>query len=1011
MSYATSQTLQLVAWFMAILDFVLMLYVFLLNPRHIGNRGVSALFLVITLNTLSVGLVLDPTPVYRIGLPLYVAASTSVVAGILVVTAVLIKPEWLPRGWQSGARRVWFLIYALSTLPIVLTLVDVLFGTRLWYTPPVDYAGGFVPLAESASGVISRFLRPLMTYVMGSLPVLMLVYLLARDRKMAFVTRRMAWLLLGAQVIALVLMSTLHGPVVTPAMTLVVSVLYAISLAYATFRQMISERRAQAGRVRTRLTVLLLVVALPLFAGLLGVVLSRADTAIQLKSDEQMTTAGRAVVSNTTTWLDLNVAALNELVMLPQIIGMDAAEQKPILEAMAATHPQMYLVSTTDPQGMNVARNDAGKLTDYSDRAWYKGAIGGAPLTLQMLIGRTTGRPALVASAPILAEPGSIVGVGMFASELTDVARQVQLSMVGEAGFSYVVDTDNLVVAYPETLPAELGDISSSVPITPLGDLSDYPPVKALRSGSRGRIEFTDKAGRQWQAYVDEMQYGWGVVVQQPNEDFLSALSQLQAIALAFIAGGVLLLLGLMVLTVRQALQPVGGLTETAVAIAGGDLERSAPVESEDEFGTLGRAFNRMTGQLRDLIGGLEQRVAERTADLERRSAYLQASAEVGRAVGSILDADALAGQVVELIRERFGLYYVGLFLTDATRPASPGGDLRGASGTGGWAVLQAGTGEAGRAMLARGHRVQVGQGMVGWSIAHAQARVALQAEADAVRLATPELSETRSEAALPLRSRGHVLGALTVQSTEAQAFDADAIAVLQTMADQVAVALDNARLFEESREALESVRRAYGEVSREAWGELLHGRQEWGYRYAQGAMEPTARGGPWPAEMVQAVETGQSVASPGQQASPDQPGREDGAVLAIPLKVRNEVVGVLSFRKDPGDPLRGWTTEEKDLLEALIDQVGTALDSARLYQATQQRAVRERLTSEVTARIRETLDMETVLRTAVQEVRQALGLPEVVVRLRDPRNPGRPGREGSGVPHAAAASEPGAGR
>ncbi len=999
MSYATSQTLQLVAWFMAVVEFVLMLYVFLLNPRHIGNRGVAALFLAITLNTLSVGLVLDPTPVYRIGLPLYVATSTSVVAGILVVTVVLIKPEWLPRGWRSGARRAWFLVYALSTLPIVFTLVDVLFGTRLWYTPPVDYVGGFVPLAESASGVISGFLRPLMTYVLGSLPVLMLVYLLARDRKMTFVTRRMAWLLLGAQVIALALMSTLHGPVVTPAMALVVSTVYTVSLAYATFRQMISERRAQAGRVRTRLTVLLLVVALPLFAGLIGVVLSRADTAIQLKSDEQMATAGRAVVSNTTTWLDLNVAALNELVMLPQIVGMDAAEQKPILEAMAATHPQMYLVSTTDRQGMNVARNDAGKLTDYSDRAWYQGAVGGAPLTLQMLIGRTTGRPALVASAPILAESGAIAGVGMFASELTDVARQVQLSTVGEAGFSYVVDADSLVVAYPETMPAGLGDISSSVPITPLGDLSDYPPVKALRSGSRGRIEFTDEAGRQWQAYVDEMEYGWGVVVQQPNEDFLSALSQLQAMAMAFIAGGVLLLLGLMVLTVRQALHPVGGLTETAVAIAGGDLERSAPVESEDEFGTLGRAFNRMTGQLRDLIGGLEQRVAERTADLERRSAYLQASAEVGRAVGSILDADALTAQVVELIRERFELYYVGLFLTDRARPAET-------SGTSEWAVLQAGTGEAGRAMLARGHRVQLGHGMVGWSIAHAQARVALQAEADAVRLATPELSETRSEAALPLRSRGRVLGALTVQSAEALAFDADTIAVLQTMADQVAVALDNARLFEESREALESARRAYGEVSREAWGELLHGRQEWGYRYAQGAMEPTARGGLWPAEMVQAVETGQSVASPGRQ---DQ---EDGVVLAIPLKVRNEVVGVLSFRKDPGAPLRGWTTEEKDLLEALIDQVGTALDSARLYQATQQRAVSERLTGEVTARIRETLDMETVLRTAVQEVRQALGLPEVVVRLRDPRNPGRPGREGGGAPHTAAASaEPEAGR
>jgi len=170
----------------------------------------------------------------------------------------------------------------------------------------------------------------------------------------------------------------------------------------------------------------------------------------------------------------------------------------------------------------------------------------------------------------------------------------------------------------------------------------------------------------------------------------------------------------------------------------------------------------------------------------------------------------------------------------------------------------------------------------------------------------------------------------------------------------------------------------------------------------------PTALGGMWSAEMLQAVETGQSVegdAGPrgvrgtgttgdGDHAlSGTEQGQPEaqGSVLAIPLKVRGEVVGALSFRKDPNDPLQGWTAEEKELLETLIDQVGTALDSARLYQATQQRATQERLTGEVTARIRETLDMETVLRTAVQEVRQALGLPEVVVRLREPKGRGSP--------------------
>jgi GAF domain-containing protein/HAMP domain-containing protein len=708
------------------------------------------------------------------------------------------------------------------------------------------------------------------------------------------------------------------------------------------FTQKLLGRRVQAGGIQTRLTALLLAVALPLFIGLIVVVLSRADAVIQVKSDEQLATANRSVAANTTTWLNLNVAALNNLVEQPQIMDMDAVQQKPILEAMAASYPQMYLVSTTDPQGINVARNDAGKLTDYSDRLWYKEAIGGASLTLQSLIGRTTGRPALVASAPIQREPGVIVGVGMFASELTDVAEQVQLSTVGEAGFSYVVDANNLVVAYPQAMPEALGDVSSSVPITPLGDLSDYPPVQALRAGSRGRLEFSDEAGHKWLAYVDEMEYGWGVVVQQPVNDFLSALRGLQQIALLFIIGGVLLLLIMTVLTVRQALSPVGRLTETATVIAGGDLERTAPVESEDEFGVLASAFNRMTGRLRDLIGSLEQRVADRTADLEQRSAYLQASAEVGRAVGSILDVDALTTQVVDLIRERFKLYYVGLFLTD------PAGE---------WAVLRAGTGEAGQAMLARGHRVQLGQGMVGWSITNAQARVALQAEADAVRVVTPELPETRSEAALPLRSRGRVLGALTVQSAETEAFDSDAVAVLQTMADQVAAALDNARLFEESQSALEASRAAYGQLTREAWQELLRAQPDIGFRRDKEGLAPVGK------------------AAPSLAGEAPRPAR-----VATPITVRGQTIGVIDAQKP--EAAGDWTAEEVQVMETLADQLGVALEGARLFRDAQRHAAHEEAVRHVTDEMRRGLEVESILQTTVAELGRVLGVPRAYVRL-----------------------------
>jgi GAF domain-containing protein len=342
-----------------------------------------------------------------------------------------------------------------------------------------------------------------------------------------------------------------------------------------------------------------------------------------------------------------------------------------------------------------------------------------------------------------------------------------------------------------------------------------------------------------------------------------------------------------------------------------------------------------------------------RTHDLERRSLQLAASAEVSRAITSILETNQLIRQVVELIRERFGLYYVGLFLVDAASE---------------WAVLQAGTGEAGQAMLARSHRIKIGEGMVGWSIAHAQARVALEAGQDAMRLATAELPDTRSEAALPLRSRSQVLGALTIQSTQPGAFDQDTITALQTMADQVAVALDNARLFTESQAALETERRIYGEVGRQAWAELLRARTDWGYRYAHTAIAPAE--GDWRADMRQAAHTGQTV-----------PGDSVGEpTLAIPLKLRGQVVGVLGFRK--GESGERWTTEAVTLLETLAEQLSLALESARLYQDTQRRAEYERLTGEVTARMRETLDVETVLKTAVDEMYQALGLDEIVIRL-----------------------------
>lgn len=443
---------------------------------------------------------------------------------------------------------------------------------------------------------------------------------------------------------------------------------------------------------------------------------------------------------------------------------------------------------------------------------------------------------------------------------------------------------------------------------------------------------------------------------QNKAQELIGATRQLYltAFRITIVSSAVLTLLALAlsVFISRSISVPIGQLVDTTQRITGGDLTARAQVRARDEIGALASAFNTMAGQLRELIGSLEQRVAERTQELERRSAYLEATAEVGHAAASILDPDQLIQEAVELIRERFGLYYVGLFLMDVAEE---------------WAVLQAGTGEAGQAMLARGHRIKVGEGMIGWSVAYGQPRVALEAGEDAVRLATAELPETRSEAALPLRSRGQVIGALTVQDTQPGAFDEATMTVLQTMADQVAVALDNARLFAEAQEALEAERQAYGEISRRAWDEMARARARWGYYCDQKGVFPSH--GNWREEMAHAVRDRQAIVA--DDAAP---------ALAIPIQVRDSVVGALNFHKE--NQSEAWTNEEIALLTTLAEQLGLALESARLYQDTQRRAAREQLIGQVTARMRESLDLETVLKTAAAEIREALGLEEFVVSL-----------------------------
>jgi len=305
-------------------------------------------------------------------------------------------------------------------------------------------------------------------------------------------------------------------------------------------------------------------------------------------------------------------------------------------------------------------------------------------------------------------------------------------------------------------------------------------------------------------------QLNWFVILHQ---DRLVALSPVM-VTLRFTV--LTALIALLVATVAGAFlarflaQPLVRLANTAEQITQGDLQARARVDTADEVGLLAQTFNAMTTRLSDLISTLEQRVQDRTRtleqarqELERRANQLAVAAEVARTTTSILTVNELLGEAASLIAKQFNLYFVGVFLIDPT---------------GQWVVLRAGTGEAGRALLELQYKLPLNdQSMIGACIQTGHARLSLAIAEDTQRVSHPLLPNTQSEMALPLRSQGRVLGGMTIQAAEPNAFSEADILTLTTMADQLSNAIQNARLVRDMRRSQAEIERLLAEAEHRA--------------------------------------------------------------------------------------------------------------------------------------------------------------------------------------------------
>jgi nitrate/nitrite-specific signal transduction histidine kinase len=266
----------------------------------------------------------------------------------------------------------------------------------------------------------------------------------------------------------------------------------------------------------------------------------------------------------------------------------------------------------------------------------------------------------------------------------------------------------------------------------------------------------------------------WAVIVHQPEVEALADVVELQRTTT--LVGVIAVLAAALVgfLIAQWLSTPIVRLTHMATRVQQGDLAVRTAVTTKDEMGTLAVAFNAMTQQLSTFIETLEQRAADRTR-------ALTASAEVSRRLSTILDYSQLVTEVVEIMRAAFGYYHVQIYTFDEAQAHL---------------VLAGGTGESGRMMIERGHKLPTGRGLVGRAAETNQVVLVPDTSADAGWLPNPLLPETRSELALPIALGREVLGVLDVQQNQADSFNADEVALLQSVANQIAAALSNARSF-----------------------------------------------------------------------------------------------------------------------------------------------------------------------------------------------------------------------
>lgn len=592
--------------------------------------------------------------------------------------------------------------------------------------------------------------------------------------------------------------------------------------------------------------------------------------------------------------------------------------------------------------GRVIARSSVATLTgtenleDESGSPAYLAALSSQTRSRLLNVSFTSGSPVLEYIQPLQWRDGTVLGYLVtqvnniraiaFNLNFTDTTYPGQVYLIDSRGG--IVDTvPNSIASIPPTREildrALLGQTGVDVYTRPNGD-----EVIGYYSSIRGTSL----------ALLNELPTS--VAVEQTLGGFATRIF---VVAISAVA-----LLGIVVLLFHNMIvPPLNRLRRAAQQLAEGSFDTLiTDTRRGDEIGALAHAFSNMRDAVRDLVEDLETRIAARTRDIG-------ATQEISRFAATQRDVQVLMDRVVDLILERFSsIYHAQIFLIDSDQE---------------YAIVRASTGEVGKQLIARGHRLSVGSiSVIGQVTEQGRYILARDTAASQVHRRNEFLPDTRAELAIPLRVGDDIIGALDVQSRQPDVFTPDLIGVLQTMADQIAVAIQNANLYEESMRRVLEIEESNRQSTLLAWQEYMRDQ-----RLTELSADAGVTSLPAHADLRQAALT-QGRLVIGQTTD------RQTIPIAVPIQLRGQTLGAVEWEL----PAQGFGDDKLELAQELANRLALSLDNARLFQESRRATERERLVNTIASKLTAQTTIDTILQTAVREVGQALRAPQVRIRL-----------------------------